>query len=439
MKKLLLSVFFIALSFAQNAQRRPAGNEGESFKRKLPDFIPSSPTSFELGKYGDIPVNEATGIANINIPLLTFKSNKISVPLSMNYQTSGVKVNQVSSWVGNGWSLNAGGTITRAIRGIPDEEAQSRSFPSFSSLINLKYGTQSQKRQFYSIINDIVNKEATDYAPDIFNFNIQGVSGSFYIDANMNTVVIKKESEVKIKIINNSILNGFKVETIDGTSYFFEANEKTKTRESCGSSGNPNPTGFKITSWLLTKIINFTGDEIYFEYNTNSYYNYVASISEVYSENIGRNHPREVSMPPEGVTKCGYTSFVDGKILTKIYSNQNNGYITFNSTKNRSDVNDYRLNSIQQYDNFNNLIKGYDFDYSNILSNKPFYGGNSFPLVGRIEQKYRLFLNFIIEKDKTNNSSNGKKYIFEYETPSDLPPRLSLSQDYLGFYNEKIN
>ena len=81
----------------------------------------SSPTAASLGKYGDIPVNYHTGIPQINIPIYTVSAGPLSLPISLSYHASGLKVQEPASWVGAGWSLNAGGVITRSVMGAPDE------------------------------------------------------------------------------------------------------------------------------------------------------------------------------------------------------------------------------------------------------------------------------------------------------------------------------
>src|ERR1700754_1425483 len=81
----------------------------------------ASPNAASLGKYGDIPVSYHTGIPDINIPIYTAQSGKIKLPISISYHAGGLKVQEQASWVGAGWSLNAGGVITRTVVGAPDD------------------------------------------------------------------------------------------------------------------------------------------------------------------------------------------------------------------------------------------------------------------------------------------------------------------------------
>ncbi len=405
------------------------------FEPKLPDFVPPSPTAFELGKYGDIPVNESTGMANISVPLYTYGTPNISVPINMSYTTSGVKVDQVASWVGLGWNLNAGGTISRTVRGMPDEEAQVREFLSYSYLNGLKTSNSSL---YYTHISRIAQKDYADYVPDLFNYNIDGFSGSFYLDASWNAVFVKKESMVRVEVINNSILNGFIVTGPNGISYKFDIYEESRQRMVC-ASGNPGPTLYKPTSWLLTKINHPLGDEITFTYGNTTNYFYTSNLTETYGTNSPLSAPQGASLPTVGLTKCGSDTYVKGKILTKISSNRNIGEVLFTSTKSRSDINDYKLDDITIKDPFNKQIKKFSFDYTQIQSTISYYGASTFPGTTGNDNKYRLFLDDIIEKDANNTSTNGRKHSFEYESRTGLPRRLSLSQDLLGYYNGKSN
>ena len=83
--------------------------------------IPPSPNASSLGKYGEIPVGNYTGTPQIGMPIGEAKGKSLSVPISLSYHASGIKVDDIASQVGLGWSLNAGGVITRTIKGLPDE------------------------------------------------------------------------------------------------------------------------------------------------------------------------------------------------------------------------------------------------------------------------------------------------------------------------------
>ena len=81
---------------------------------------PLSPEVSSIAKYIEIPVGTYTGVPNIDIPLYKIDVRDLSIPISLSYHSSGIKVEEEASWVGLGWSLNAEGTISRQIRGVDD-------------------------------------------------------------------------------------------------------------------------------------------------------------------------------------------------------------------------------------------------------------------------------------------------------------------------------
>ena len=91
-----------------------------NFKNVFNPVYPS-PTASSLGKYADIPVSYHTGVPNISVPLYTINEGDLSLPISLSYHAAGIRVDEISSPIGLGWSLNAGGMISRTINGGPDE------------------------------------------------------------------------------------------------------------------------------------------------------------------------------------------------------------------------------------------------------------------------------------------------------------------------------
>ena len=90
--------------------------------QQIGSITPVSPSVSSFKKYIDNPVGYYTGVPVINIPLYTINEPGFSLPINLSYHAGGIKVNEVASNVGLGWSLNAGGVITREIKDIPDDE-----------------------------------------------------------------------------------------------------------------------------------------------------------------------------------------------------------------------------------------------------------------------------------------------------------------------------
>lgn len=106
-KSILISLFFMGYQSA-HAQLQPS--------------LPPSPTAAALGKYVDNPVSYYTGTPQIALPIYTIGLKDFELPISLSYNPQDVKVETVASYMGLGWSLNAGGVITRSVKDIPDDE-----------------------------------------------------------------------------------------------------------------------------------------------------------------------------------------------------------------------------------------------------------------------------------------------------------------------------
>lgn len=66
-------------------------------------------------------VSEATGGVSMQFPLFTLNQDGFTLPISLSYQSNGFKVDAPASRCGLGWSLSAGGSITKVVCGLPDE------------------------------------------------------------------------------------------------------------------------------------------------------------------------------------------------------------------------------------------------------------------------------------------------------------------------------
>lgn len=113
---MILAFFAESVSFAQIP---------EQAKSQL------SATAAALGEYGDVPVSPFTGVPQVEIPLYEIQCGDHKFPISLSYHGGGVRPDQVPGWVGQGWSLNAGGCITRIIKNQPDE------FDCDNALVNI--------------------------------------------------------------------------------------------------------------------------------------------------------------------------------------------------------------------------------------------------------------------------------------------------------------
>jgi hypothetical protein len=95
----------------------------QDLKSKV-DILPPSPNAASLGAYGGLTPNLVTGAAAVNVPVYSFKVADHDIGVALSYGSSGFKVDEYCTQVGSGgWSLLAGGVISRVICGIADERS----------------------------------------------------------------------------------------------------------------------------------------------------------------------------------------------------------------------------------------------------------------------------------------------------------------------------
>ena len=232
----------------------------------------ASPTASSLGKYGDIPVNLYTGTPKISIPLHTVKSRKLSFDVTLNYHASGIKVGGIASWVGLGWSLDAGGVITRTVRGLPDHSNFGYLTTGNQLNGNIWNDPTSQATlNYFSLVADT----RADPEPDLFFFNFAGRSGKFVLgsDGVFRSISFQKMAidfmlgERYVYGDPEAEIKEFEITTEDGTRYIFSVIERSSNLPEPSSNGESYPMTDYPSSWYLEKIVSAEGaDEIIFSY-----------------------------------------------------------------------------------------------------------------------------------------------------------------------------
>jgi hypothetical protein len=397
-----------------------------------------APNTYALGKYGDVPVNLSAGIPQIDLPLLKMTDKDISVDLSLSYHASGIKVDQEASWVGLGWALNAGGLITREVRGLPDGYSyagtpQGRtSLPDYSSS-----WTQSNYNNMRSLLNNAVGLNGTDNGADMFYYNFGGRTGKFFFDA-AGTPVFTKYEDFKVQL-NSS---GFTITDDRGVIYEFKVVETT-TSLSAGSMTY-------VSAWYLSKIISPSGGEIIIEYATGGMTtenNQMRCYNQAYFAINGSASVH--NLPQQYSTPCFNREATINTIIPKKIKTSTGNYIELTtSSLPRRDSEGYTANQldfISLFDYNGLLIKKLKLNYSYFEANN----ARKFPVTGSSDT--RSFLNYRLRLDSYQEVSTsgrlGSPYRFEYYGDNDpqtndvytLPYRMAPSQDHWGYFNGSSN
>ena len=153
--------------------------------------VPPSPNASALLEYANVPVNYYNGLPSIDVPLYDLPGRQLSVPVSLSYHASGIKVQDVASSYGLGWNLNAGGAITRVVRGLPDHWING--FGNNVTADPALVGSGDIFEAHWKMTIDLL-----DGQPDVFYFNFMGRTGSFVLDYNGDAVLIPYQN-LKIK------------------------------------------------------------------------------------------------------------------------------------------------------------------------------------------------------------------------------------------------
>lgn len=98
------------------------GGDGNLYDETVINALqPSAPTAAAFGGYGEYHVDLSKGQVPVSIELYNIVCGNLNVPVRLVYHSGGIKVKQEASWVGLGWSLDFGGSVTRTVCGQPDE------------------------------------------------------------------------------------------------------------------------------------------------------------------------------------------------------------------------------------------------------------------------------------------------------------------------------
>ncbi|MCL1932803.1 MAG: RHS repeat protein [Candidatus Azobacteroides sp.] len=217
----------------------------------VPTVIPPSPQAAAFTIYGDYPVSYSTGVPDINIPLETIKMGTLEIPLTLKYHIGNVKPGTDISNVGFGWTLDAGGIITRTINNKPDETSARPSELKSGNTIN--QNNNDDYMYLYKFYDYVYNIDA-EY--DIFSFGFLNNYGGFIIDkqpsGSFKVYDYPRKPYIYTVITNNNLIETIKI-TDDNGNIFEFGNGEYESATTFYAYDNSNLFGSR-TGWYLKKI-----------------------------------------------------------------------------------------------------------------------------------------------------------------------------------------
>lgn len=405
---------------------------------ELPSITPPSPTAYQMTQYGDVPVNESTGKISPSIPLFTYKAGHLQLPISLNYQGNGVKVDQAASWTGINWNLSAGGVITRIVRDEDDFNSGARAFHSIPELNNLSDS---------EIVTHIVS--GIDSEVDEFHFSFNGYSGSFYLSEDLDEAYLTKyDQELHIEIgappfDENGVIQQLKREIVitdpKGIKYYFGGLTASEASKTIYPQAGGGATQFAQTAFYLHKIESPLGDKIYLVYDTLPSHMIKTAVSESYNKLISSqtNCPEDIS-PPSSVPNLDilHNRIENEKVLSRIYSDRSPFEVIF--TTESALNNNVKLHYINRLTEI--VLKNANPSLTTPITQKRISLSYIFPFNGQLIDEARAE-RFFLSKVTFYVGESNKEYDYRmvYNAPEDLPRRFDFDQDHLGYYNGKNN
>lgn len=401
-----------------------------------------SPTAASLGKFGEVPVSYFTGVPQISIPLFSAKGRTLELPISLSYHASGIKLDEIGSWVGAGWALEAGGAITRTVRGIVDE--QTEGYFNTSYMFHLASNWTNPPPP--SLITAIHDQKTVDPEPDQFFFNFAGRSGEMVGGDTSSTdtatvyVTIPYSKWRIVPEIGPDIFTGYKsirswvITTENGTKYTFGAPEVHIDRSYYWLNGYSDSRSY-ASAWYLTEIRSPGGDVITLQYTSyeaehhmGMYREQATDISEFITGDCSiagypapgesnskifdvHNQTHTYAQRLASITAAAHTVTFSTSLRTDALAPQDGYYVPVPNAQQ-----EYKLDliTISTSATPSQELRRFAFEYT-----------TSGPLGGRL-----TLLN--VYEEAPNGATRLPPYSFTYDASATLPPRVTDRRNYHG-------
>jgi len=411
------------------------------------DYITkSTPQAYQFQKYGDMPVDINTGTAQVSVPFFSLSIKGVDWKLGLSYQTSGIRVSEVSGSAGLGWNLNATGMISSRIFQLSDvltdnagdNISNRKTFNLSTSSGNPTVGVcqyiNSTDKEFVS--NLIYQKQNNVYGlnniPDIFYLNSGQINAKFFLKNHKGYCMPSQDIDIQHIIGGANGVGYWIVKDKQGNSYTYEdggGNASETTWENSGdfegSGGFPYAYDNFNPVFLLKKIENPFGEVINFFY-TKHFYTYRSPDKDVYYY-----YPNN-GMYCTSSGASGFAPLEHKKVYNYVCESRLDSIVTSTGEKasfaysTRSDLTgSYKLDAITQY-----YLAGGMYQFV-----KSFRLNNSYFGTGSVAKELRLKLGSIDQLDVSGNAIQVYQFTYNAEN---LPSRISPAQDSSGFSNGQL-
>ena len=415
-RSLITLIHLFLLALMSNAQ----GYDRDNY---IKNMLPSSPSASALIRYIDYPLDYSTGVPSISYNLYTVEVDGVKVPITLSYHAGGIKVDDIGTAVGLGWSLQAGGGIFRQINGRADEDPSAGSFyngianSSYVNSLNVNiYDSAPPQQTLAEVASNLL-----DLTQDNYSYSFLDKSGIFYFNKN-KVLTLADKCNLLIKDSISTYLgdNYHNFTSIDdnGNQYIFDRTSISSSTTHNSSSGDSH-SGVGITDWMLTEIRTAGNRKINFSY-TDYATLYAISLYDLFDVNtmmqVGNPSYPNPDCQTQPSTLSMFTQNLNhtNQLIQQIVSD--NVRIQFFYSFAAASNWQTKLDSMEVF-NATKLVKSIHFDYS-VFNGDP-------------RLKLTSFENVSLSDGST------EKYQFSYYDGGSrsLPPTTSKGKDMFGYYN----
>lgn len=296
LKNILIANLLFLIAIGSSAQQKfPGAEPGYSTPNPGAFVNVQSPTAASLGKYAEENVTNFTGNPNISIPLYTLDVRNVKMPITLDYDATGVMPNSLPSYAGQNWTLNVGGVITRNVKGRYDEWVYPKKYADKFTRGSYNYFQYHDKIKeylaeggHYSKLRNNLLYNSYDISPDEFTFHFMGKSGKFFLDQDGSWRVLSNDNLEVIFDYNKSsnfisplfarypnkmvaspmqakTIAGFVIRDDEGNTYTFGYNKNAIefTTNIWHMSVNEDNETWHAAGWYLTKVTDKYGNDLY--------------------------------------------------------------------------------------------------------------------------------------------------------------------------------
>lgn len=358
---ILLVCITLPITAKENIMQYSSGYTDGTYTPQGVSIIPPSPISQVYQRFMGFQPTLYTGAVNVTIPLHTIAFDNFTLPLNLNYQSNGIKIDDPYYPLGYGWSLHPGLRITRTVMGKADESAYDKDVYSHIFTDDCYFNNLTKFGRF----------EDSHY--DVFTLCLPTGNISFLVESNgssWSAITVGNSYKIQpLKKYLGGYFYGFEVLDENGITYYFGDEQGPIFPSSYIERSNHIPTTYLLRKVILpgNKIVDFT-----WEVNENSVvgeYKYCYTLTdEIIAERYDSEEPY-FNFDDGPKKRYDESLKVDDSVLTKITFP--NGQINFYYS---GDV----LSSISIDDHRYKSIKNISFEINDRLLQKVCIGDEKY-------------------------------------------------------------